>query len=371
MNLMNRVQVVSLGLVFFQAVVGLNFYEGRVFAAGAASQEVQALIEKAAQFRSMGRTSEAIQAYQDAGRMDPANPIIHRNLGVLYFESDDLNQAEAALKESLGLANDDPYTYLYLARIAMKENENQNAQFYFQKALAVNPRLEEAHLYYGLFLTKGNQFEAAGNEYEIARSLAPRDPRPYVGLGNLHYHTQNYQAAVQAFETALNVDPNNVEAHDGLGATYFQAGDLRRSQRAFEEALAINPQDSTALNNLGVLLEKEGRFDEAERAFNRALSVDPSNDQARDNLNQLSSAERQRNFGGFPSEGLGQNMPGRDPYSRGLQTASFPMFSQGASFPGQSMQQNVQPQGSNALMQVGGAMLTQFLVNKFTRKKDS
>lgn len=354
---------------------------------GVEKTQVQALMDQAAQYRSLGRTQEAIQAYEEARRLDPANPVIHRNLGVLFFESDQWAEAETSLKESLGLANDDPYTYLYLGRLALKEEEFTQARLYFQKSLAVNPNLAETHLYYGLLETKEEKFEAARREYEIAKSIAPQDPRSYVGLGNLHYRTKNFPAAVEAFETALSIDPSNTEAHNGLGVSYFELGDLARARASFEEALSINPRDTTALNNLGVLFEKQGRVNEAQRAFQQAVEADPENEQARTNLDQLTWFERQRSYRAFPPDAARRNAFGEGAFGifgqeeeNASQSAfgdqsmplsfRFPVYSSGGAPQAFSSSQDAQSQGSGSLMQIGGALLTQFLVNKLARKRD-
>ncbi|HNV85456.1 MAG TPA: tetratricopeptide repeat protein [Candidatus Omnitrophota bacterium] len=340
--------------------------------------QVSTLMDQAARYRSENRIKEAIQAYQEAAGLDPKNPMIYRNLGVLFYEAENEEDAERYLKESLGLKNDDPYTYLYLGKIFLKKENPDQALFYYQKALEINPGLQEAHFNLGILFEKKGDIQYAQKAFETAKSLEPQDPRPYVGMGSLCLKSRMYPQAIQEFERALQLEPDLADAYNGTGVAYYEMRKFREAEDAFLQALSIDPKYATAMNNLGVLYMQAGRYYEARRAFSRALRVEPGNEQAQENLTILADLESRGQRSLFDSSSQDSVFSEQNPFSSSRNSgaglgAAFPVAGGGMNpFSSDSAGgSSFQSSGQQMLFQIGGILLSQFLGKKFNQGSDS
>ncbi|HEX4824759.1 MAG TPA: tetratricopeptide repeat protein [Candidatus Polarisedimenticolaceae bacterium] len=121
-------------------------------------------------------------------------------------------------------------------------HEYENAVASFRRAIALAPRVAQAH-------------------YELGRSL--------VALGRIDDAQKELQAAV-------DLDPRSADAHDELGALLVRRGDPAAAEAQFKEAHAIDPQRPTTLANLGSVALKQGRAAEAAEWYAQAIALAPA-----------------------------------------------------------------------------------------------
>lgn len=72
--------------------------------------------------------NNAIAAYQRALALDPAAPNVHYNLGLIYSDRQDWNQARASFTSALAVNPNDGDAHRWLARISQLEQSNAGAQ---------------------------------------------------------------------------------------------------------------------------------------------------------------------------------------------------------------------------------------------------
>jgi serine/threonine-protein kinase len=145
-----------------------------------------------------------------------------------------------------------------------------------QKALALDPKLADAHLSLGIALA--DAFDWSGGEQEIRRALELNptlalaydqlawvqsmfgrsedgirniqkaielDPLSLMfnyGLGLRLTSARRYDDAMAQFRKALELDPNVAIAHSGLGWCFVYKGDGARAIAEFQKAKALDPQ---------------------------------------------------------------------------------------------------------------------------------
>ena len=88
----------------------------------------------------MGKTEDAINELEAAARISPNEPVLHFELGYLYYKQRDYDKATPELQ--LEIKNNPGYaqSYLYLGDIALHTNDDKAAEPLLQKALATAER---------------------------------------------------------------------------------------------------------------------------------------------------------------------------------------------------------------------------------------
>src|SRR6185295_2482128 len=130
-------------------------------------------------YAGLGQKAAAIRAYNDAIRLNREQslhwPWPAMNLGTLYLRLERLDEAEAALRESL----------------------------------AVEPRFPVAHLRLGSVLEKKDRLDEAVRELKETAALDPTYPEPHYALARIYKRQQDMKSAQQEltlFENLRKVD---------------------------------------------------------------------------------------------------------------------------------------------------------------------
>jgi TolB-like protein/tRNA A-37 threonylcarbamoyl transferase component Bud32 len=105
-----------------------------------------------------------------------------------------------------------------------------------ERALAIDPELDTAHLARGLLLW-------------LPRNHFPHD------------------RAIASYRRAIALNPSADEAHHQLGLVYLHVGLLDEAKREIDEALRLNPANTLAEFRVGVLALYQGRYDAAADVF--------------------------------------------------------------------------------------------------------
>ena len=142
-----------------------------------------------------------------------------------------------------------------------------------KKAVALAPRLAEAHLALG--------YAMFGGQLDMKNSRASYDQAYRYGRGNadnlLLYALYTVRArrsaeARSAIERAVALDPLNPRTHRAAGIIGFATRDYTGAATHFRRALELNPAMSNANAFLGTSLVQAGKLDEARKV----IMIEPS-----------------------------------------------------------------------------------------------
>jgi tetratricopeptide (TPR) repeat protein len=203
-----------------------------------------------------GRNAQAVTELEKAVALDPDLAEGYQNLGVALAESGQSDRAEQAFRNALRIRPYDARTYANLAKLlAAQKNDVPQAQYDYERAIALRPDFATAHFDYGVLLGRLNRLDAAQTQMEAA----------------LHY------------------DPQLAEAHNLLGGIFEMKRQLPAAEREYREAIRLKPAFARAHLNLGALLAEKGDNAGArENLVIAAQSNDPDTaGQAREMLRQL------------------------------------------------------------------------------------
>jgi TolB-like protein/DNA-binding winged helix-turn-helix (wHTH) protein/Tfp pilus assembly protein PilF len=213
---------------------------------------------------------KAVEYYQQALALDPNYALAYAQLSRglvisgLLPPQEARAKAEAAARKAVELDESLPQARLALARIEMYNWNWAAAEQEFQRALALNPNLAEAHQEYAGYLDLMRQYEQAIAEANRSLSLDPLSLRASVYIGFLHYSARQFDRAIEALRETSEFDPTFSPAHLILGYVYAAKQMYPEAIAAYEKAIQLGDRTTSVQIYLGYALAKAGRHAEAQ-----------------------------------------------------------------------------------------------------------
>ncbi|MGJ3230575.1 MAG: tetratricopeptide repeat protein [Oceanicaulis sp.] len=189
----------------------------------------------------LGRLSSALGFYQRAYELEPGNPELYLNLGMLAWKLDMLDAAEKFLRLHNQMAPASPAGICNFA---------------------------------GLLRDKQN----FADSIEILRAAiyaAPDNPELWNSLGTTLLESGDPHQAATFYQEALRLDPDYNRAHHNLAFCLDLMGDMPGAIRHFRTALSLNPgpvDKVTMEHGLSLALLSDGQLEEGWKLYEARLS---------------------------------------------------------------------------------------------------
>jgi tetratricopeptide (TPR) repeat protein len=193
-----------------------------------------------------GRVREALEAAEEAVRLDPASGRAHASRGRALLH--------------LAIADAAPSTF-------------DEARQALEESIRRDPGLAEAHLNLGVVHVHQDRNDRAIEQYRLAIRLEPDCFVAWHNLGRALGRASMWKESQEAFARACELDPSEVECHWQLGRALRILGKHSEAHRAFERALVLDPNDADARFHYSVLLRVDGRMDESLAELEKATQL--------------------------------------------------------------------------------------------------
>ena len=156
-----------------------------------------------------------------------------------------------------------------------KDNAEQKTIATLEKALALNPYHEEAHLMLGVIYELGQYRDnrKAEEQYRLALKTNPNNVRANFFIGRLYSSIGAYKEAIPFLEKATKSD-QKTHAHFLLGQIHIEAKKWMEAKREINLGIHKFPDDGWGYALLGKLLVWEGNDAEAILNFEKALRIE-------------------------------------------------------------------------------------------------
>lgn len=162
---------------------------------------------------AMSRKTDAISELETAERTSPNEPMLHFELGYLYYTQHDYDKASREFE--LEIKNNPEYAlaYTYLGDIALHNNDDATAESFLTKALQLQDDVR---------LT-------------------------YFDLGVVYADQKRNQEALAAFLRAEHLDPSEPDAHYRLARLYLALGQKQKANEQFAKTKALHAKVEESL----------------------------------------------------------------------------------------------------------------------------
>ena len=207
----------------------------------------------------------------DANGFDPTAEIAS-----LYRQGryrDVLRRASAALRRSPGNA----LLWNVSAGAAYALGLQQDAECFWNTAVAHNPDYAEAHYNLGVLHFEQGHLEAAARSLSRAVDLAPGHSSALNNLGAVLAEMRRFEEAAALLRRSVALDATNPQAFHNLALALMELGRTAEARASLERALALKPDFAEALASSASLSLQCGDHEAAARLVDAALAVGPRN----------------------------------------------------------------------------------------------
>ncbi|MCJ7524308.1 MAG: glycosyltransferase family 39 protein [Candidatus Aminicenantes bacterium] len=209
-----------------------------------------------------GDTERAKGWLLKASELDPLNPEVNGNLGVIYEQEKQAQEAKKCYLRILERYPADVQAHLHLADLCLRLGELEKAGQHYEQVLRVEPENESALRGAQFARGLGRQRDAAAR-FPLVRGILeqlgakPDDPALLNDLGAAYVTIGYPDMAIEPLRLVIAAKRFLPSAHNNLGIALLQLGDRKGAKREFLAALAADASDDNAKRNLAILAQLE------------------------------------------------------------------------------------------------------------------
>ncbi|HWY21173.1 MAG TPA: tetratricopeptide repeat protein [Candidatus Acidoferrum sp.] len=223
-----------------------------------------------------GHPADAIPLLERVQTWYPrANVDVSYILGICYIQTKDYPHARAAFAKMFDVPADSAASYLFTARMLLRQEFDPVAEDYAQKAATLDPKLPLAHFLLGeLFLYKSRVPEAIA-EFQRELAINPAHAAAYYKLADAYSRIQKFDDAERLLQRSIWLDATSTGPYILMGKVLEKKGELELAVRALQKAATMDPNNPTTHHLLGQAYRDMGKKEEAERELKLAEQLQP------------------------------------------------------------------------------------------------
>ncbi|HTQ60893.1 MAG TPA: tetratricopeptide repeat protein [Candidatus Solibacter sp.] len=222
-----------------------------------------------------GRPGEAIPELEKVQTWYPsANVDASYILGICYIQTKDYQNARKAFAKMFDVPADSAASYLFTARMLLRQDFAPVAEQYAHKAVELDPRLPLAHELLGEVYLYHSQIDAAIAEFQKELQVNPGYAAAYYKLADCYSRVQKFDEAERLLQRSIWLDPTSTGPYILLGKVLEKKGETQLAVRALQRALAMDPNNPIPHHLLGEAYRNLGKTEDAERELKVAAQLE-------------------------------------------------------------------------------------------------
>jgi tetratricopeptide (TPR) repeat protein len=227
-----------------------------------------------------GRPADAIPFLEQVqGWFPRANVDAAYILGICYIQTKDYPKARTAFARMFDVPADSAASYLFTARMLLRQEFDPVAEEYAQKATTLDPKLPGAHLMLGeLYLYKSRIPEAI-EQLQKELSLNPANATTYYKLADAYSRIQKFDDAERLLQRSIWLDATSTGPYILMGKVLEKKGEFELAVRALQHAAAMDPNNAMTHHLLGQTYRDMGKREEAEAELKTAEELRTKQDE--------------------------------------------------------------------------------------------
>jgi tetratricopeptide (TPR) repeat protein len=237
-----------------------------------------ALADVHAQLSEVHRALGALPASEASAKaalaLDKSSP---RALRSLAFVKQKRKQYADALKDYQAVALLRPkwaQIHVDVAFVLMLTDELKEAEAALKLAVKLDKRLLDAHLKMGMLLYLQGKGKAAKKSLGVVLKKKASDPSANRHMGYVLLDEGKPKKAIKHFQLVADQDEKDSSSVRMIGRCHLAMGKVDAAVASFEQAVSRNTKDGFAHFDLGKGLEKQEKWEEAIAAYEKSIAVD-------------------------------------------------------------------------------------------------
>ena len=235
-----------------------------------------------------GFTKEVLEIYRDTIDKAPGFTELYINLGRIYYELKQYEDAVCEYKMAIWLDSLNVRAYYYLCRLYEEQKDYDSAVEVCRKLIELKPYSADFHCRLAQYLYLKGEIDEAVSHYQTAVTLNPNAEWTSVAAQTLGFifqeNIKNLDAAISSYQNASHLNPNDIDIYLNLGSVFFEKESYDNALTVYKKALEAQPHNARIHCNLGYLYWGRGDTDEAVKEYEKAIKYDNTYDIAYNNL---------------------------------------------------------------------------------------
>src|SRR5271170_3887282 len=224
-----------------------------------------------------GRPAEAIPALEKVQTWyASANIDASYILGICYIQTKDYPNARKAFAKMFDVPAESAASYLFTARMLLRQDFGPIAEEYAHKAVELDPKLPLAHQLLGELYLYHSQIDEAIAEFRKELELNPGYAAAYYKLADSYSRVQKFDEAERLLQRSIWLDATSTGPYILLGKVLERKGETALAVRALQRALAMDPNNPIPHHLLGQAYRDLGKNEDAERELKTAGQLEQS-----------------------------------------------------------------------------------------------
>ena len=221
-----------------------------------------------------GKPREAVPLLENVQAWYPrANVDATYILGLCYIQIKDYPQARKAFARMFDVPAESAASYLFTARMLLRQEFDPIAEEYAQKAIALDPRLPLAHFFLGELHLYKSRIPDAINDFQQELALNPGHAATYYKLADAYSRIQKFDDAERLLQRSIWLDATSTGPFILMGKVLQKKGETELALRALQHALSMDPNNSVTHHLLGQTYRDMGKNEDAERELKIAQQL--------------------------------------------------------------------------------------------------
>jgi len=226
-------------------------------------------------FYLAGRPADAIAPLEKVQTWFPsANVDASYILGICYIQIKDYPHARDAFAKMFGVSADSAASYLFTARMLLRQDFGPVAEEYAQKAVSLDPKLPLAHFLLGELNLYHSKVPEAADEFQKELQLNPGYAPAYYKLADAYSRIQKFDEAEKLLQRSIWLDSTSTGPYILMGKVLAKKGEPELAVRSLQRALAMDPNNPVPRHLLGQAYRDLGRREDAERELKLAAQLE-------------------------------------------------------------------------------------------------
>ena len=218
-----------------------------------------------------GHPAEAIPYLEQAQTWFPqANADATYVLGVCYIQSKDYDHARSAFARMFDVPPNSAASYLFTARMLMRQEFDPVAEEYALKATSLDPKLPLAHFLLGELYLYKSRIDEAITEFQKELAINPAHAATLYKLADAYSRVLKFDDAERLLQRSIWLDATSTGPYILMGKVLEKKGEPVLAARSLQRAVAMDPNNPIPHHLLGQAYRDLGQKDDAERELKLA-----------------------------------------------------------------------------------------------------
>ncbi|HLZ12085.1 MAG TPA: tetratricopeptide repeat protein [Candidatus Acidoferrum sp.] len=216
---------------------------------------------------------EKVQSWYPSANVDAAYI-----LGVAYIQTKNYPQARVAFARMFGVPAESAASYLFTARMLLRQDFAPVAEEYGQKAIALDAKLPLAHFLLGELYLYESKIPEAIAQLQQELAINPGHAASYYKLADAYSRVQKYDEAEKLLQRSIWLDATATGPYILMGKVLQKKGEPALAVRSLQRAISMDPSNAIPHHLLGQAYRDLGRTEDAERELKLAEQLQARED---------------------------------------------------------------------------------------------